>query len=88
VILPLLLTVATFLLVLRYRSFFTYFAENSINILDIAQTTLRGIINMVMIVDIGPSKLGFEEVTDTIRAVSKDVRCIINVVRDADLDSF
>jgi predicted amino acid-binding ACT domain protein len=43
---------------------------------------------MVMIVDIGPSKLGFEEVTETIRAVSKDVRCIINVVRDADLDSF
>ena len=66
----------------------SYFAENSINILDIAQTTLRGIINMVMIVDIGPSRLGFEEVTETIRAVSKDVRCIINVVRDADLDSF
>ena len=66
----------------------SYFAENSINILDIAQTTLRGIINMVMIVDIEPSKLGFDEVRETISAVSKDVRCIINVVRDADLDSF
>ena len=66
----------------------TYFAENSINILDIAQTTLRGIINMVMIVDIGPSKLNVDDVRKTIQAVSKDVRCIINVVRDADLDSF
>ena len=66
----------------------TYFAENSINILDIAQTTLRGIINMVMIVDIGPSELGVDDVRRTIEAVSKDVKCIINVVRDADLDSF
>ena len=66
----------------------TYFAENSINILDIAQTTLRGIINMVMIVDISPSRLGFDEVRSTIQAVSKDVRCIINVVMDSDLDSF
>jgi ACT domain-containing protein len=66
----------------------TYFAENSINILDIAQTTLRGIINMVMIVDIVPSKLNVDDVRKTIQAVSKDVRCIINVVRDADLDEI
>ena len=66
----------------------TYFAGNSINILDIAQTTLRGVINMVMIVDIATSELGFDEVKSTIQAVSKDVRCIINVVRDSDLDSF
>ena len=29
----------------------TYFAENGINIIDIAQTTVRGVINMIMIVD-------------------------------------
>ena len=66
----------------------TYFANNRINILDIAQTTVRDIINMVMIVDIEPSELGFEDVRKTIASVSKDVKCIINVVRDADLDSF
>lgn len=66
----------------------TYFANNRINILDIAQTTVRDVINMVMVVDIEPSELGFEDVRRTIAAVSKDVRCIINVVRDADLDEI
>ncbi len=66
----------------------SYFAENSINILDIAQTTVRGIINMIMVVDIEPSTLGFEDVKRTIASVSEDVRCIINVVRDSDLDTF
>jgi len=66
----------------------SYFAENSINILDIAQTTVRGIINMIMVVDIEPSSLGFEDVKRTIASVSEDVKCIINVVRDSDLDDF
>ncbi len=66
----------------------SYFAENSINILDIAQTTVRGIINMIMVVDIEPSSLGSEDVKRTIASVSEDVRCIINVVRDSDLDDF
>ncbi len=66
----------------------TYFANNRINILDIAQTTVRDVINMVMVVDIEPSELGFEDVRRTIASVSKDVRCIINVVRDADLDEI
>ena len=66
----------------------TYFAENRINILDIAQTTVRDIINMIMLVDIEPSNLGFEDVKRTIMSVSKDVRCIIEVVRDSDLDEI
>ena len=66
----------------------TYFANNRINILDIAQTTVRDVINMVMVVDIEPSELGFEDVRRTIASVSKDVRCIINVVRDADLEEI
>ncbi len=66
----------------------SYFAENRINILDIAQTTVRGIINMIMVVDIEPSSLGFEDVKRTIASVSEDVRCIIEVVRDSDLDDF
>ena len=66
----------------------TYFAENRINILDIAQTTVRDIINMIMLVDIEPSNLGYEDVKRTIMSVSKDVRCIIEVVRDSDLDEI
>ena len=38
----------------------TYFAENGINIIDIAQTTVRGVINMIMIVDIETGKKGFD----------------------------
>ncbi len=66
----------------------TYFAENRINILDIAQTTVRDIINMIMVVDIEPSSLTFEDVKRTITAVAKDVRCMIEVVRDSDLDEI
>lgn len=66
----------------------TYFANNSINILNIAQTTVHDIINMVMVVDITPSKLKFEDVEKNIKYVSKDVRCMINIVRDSDLDKF
>lgn len=66
----------------------TYFAENDINILDISQTTLRDIINMAMIVDIEPSRLGFDDVVETIDEVSRDIGCIINVVRNDDLSAM
>ena len=66
----------------------TYFAENRINILDISETTLRDILNMVMIVDISPSGMSFEQVRDGVASVSKKVKCQIDVIRDSDLDGF
>ena len=39
----------------------TYLAEKNINILDISQTIIQGIFNMMMIVDIGKCRKPFEK---------------------------
>lgn len=66
----------------------TYFANTGINILDIAQTTVRDIINMVMVVDIEPSDSDYEKVKSDLLGLSNDVRCIISIVKDSELDNF
>ena len=66
----------------------TYFAENRMNIIDIAQTTVRDVINMIMIIDISPSDKGFDEIRKEMDDVSKDLRCMISVIRYGDLKTL
>ena len=66
----------------------TYFAENDVNIIDIAQTTVRGIINMVMIVDLGTGSKGFDNVKNDMDNMSKNVKCVINIVKYDDLGAL
>lgn len=66
----------------------TYFAENDVNIIDIAQTTVRGIINMVMIVDLGTGSKGFDNVKKDMDNMSKKVKCVINIVKYDDLEAL
>lgn len=66
----------------------TYFAENDVNIIDIAQTTVRGIINMVMIVDLGTGSKGFDNVKNDMDNMSKKVKCVINIVKYDDLEAL
>ncbi|MGN1044998.1 MAG: ACT domain-containing protein [Candidatus Methanomethylophilaceae archaeon] len=66
----------------------TYFAENSINILDIAQTTVRDVINMVMIVDIGTSDKPFDVIYGDMKDLSRKVKCIVTAVRYDELSSI
>ena len=66
----------------------TYFAENDVNIIDIAQTTVRGIINMVMIVDLGTGSKGFDNVKNDMDNMSKNVKCVINIVKYDDLEAL
>ena len=66
----------------------TYFAENDVNIIDIAQTTVRGIINMVMIVDLGTGSKGFDNVKKDMDNMSKNVKCVINIVKYDDLEAL
>jgi len=66
----------------------TYFAENDVNIIDIAQTTVRGIINMVMIVDLGTGSKGFDNVKNDMDNMSKNVKCVINIVKYDDLKAL
>ena len=42
----------------------TYLAENNVNILDLAQTIVDGMFNMMMIVDISNSEKSFLELSE------------------------
>mgnify|MGYP003479306575 FL=1 len=57
----------------------TYLAENHINILDISQTIIQGIFNMMMIVDITKMDIDFVTFIDQITKIGEDtgvqVRC-------------
>jgi ACT domain-containing protein len=55
----------------------TYFADNNINILDIAQTTVQDYINMMMIVDTSGYKGSFADMTKELNEVGKIVGCEI-----------
>ena len=57
----------------------TYLAENGINILDISQTIIQGIFNMMMIVDTQKMDIDFLTFVDEITKIGEDkgvqVRC-------------
>ena len=57
----------------------TYLFEHNINILDIAQTVLDGIFNMMMIVDVCGMDLPFDEFVCGLKELSSrigvDIRC-------------
>jgi ACT domain-containing protein len=58
-----------------------YFAINGNNITDIAQTTLNDIISMIMIVDVEPTDDKMKEIRKDLERISKDIGCIITVVK-------
>ena len=64
----------------------TFFAENDINILDIAQTTVQEYINMMMIVDTTNYKGSFADLTKGLDKVGEDVECIIKAQREEIFD--
>lgn len=57
----------------------TYLADKNINILDISQTIIQGIFNMMMIVDTTGMDLDFTTFTDELTRLGEDagvqVRC-------------
>jgi ACT domain-containing protein len=54
-----------------------FFAENNINILDLKQTTSRGYINMMMIVDTDEYKGSMQDLNLGLEEVGSKVGCII-----------
>ncbi len=54
-----------------------FFAENNINILDIAQTTVQDYINMMMIVDIEKYTGNFEDLVNGLNVVGEKVGCSV-----------
>ncbi len=57
----------------------TYMADNQINILDISQTIIQGIFNMMMIIDTSKMTVDYATMTDEItklgEATGVQIRC-------------
>lgn len=60
----------------------SYLADNEINILDISQTIVQDYFNMMMIVDMGKMKKSFDDVSDALAAIGKDMGVQIKCQRE------
>lgn len=60
----------------------TYLAEHNINILDISQTILQGIFNMMMIVDISGADISFDTLSDGLETVGTEKAVTIKCQRE------
>ena len=64
----------------------TFFADNQINILDIAQTTDEGRIDMMMVVDTRGFKGSFKDLVEGLDEVGKAVNCTIKAQHEEIFD--
>ena len=54
----------------------TYLAQNGVNILDISQTIVQGLFNMIMIVDTGNVK-SFENLSTELEQIGEEIGVVI-----------
>ncbi len=57
-------------------------AEKRVNILDISQTVLQDNFTMVMLVDAGECTVSFEELSDGLASLGKDMGLSIRIQRE------
>lgn len=57
----------------------TLLANNQVNILDITQTIVRGIFTMVMLVDIETSKMELADLSDSLKALGRNLGVEIRI---------
>ena len=57
----------------------TYLAENDVNILDISQTIVQGYFNMMMIVNHDASSKAFNDLSDELAALVKEIGVDIKI---------
>ncbi len=57
----------------------TILAENNVNILDISQTILQDFFTMIMIVDMGKCKVGYEEIQSMLKKQSEKMGMSIRI---------
>ena len=60
----------------------TYLADHNVNILDISQTILQDMFNMIMIVDCTKSDLEFHEIQDGLTALGESIGCVITCQKE------
>ena len=64
----------------------TYLADNNMNILDISQTVLSGLFNMIMIVDISLSE--FAELSEALTFLGEELGLEIRIQRSEIFDAM
>lgn len=64
----------------------SYLADNGINILDISQTIVQDYFNMMMIVDMGKMSKSFDNVSDELVAIGKEMGVQIKCQREEIFD--
>lgn len=60
----------------------TYLAEHDINILDISQTIVQDMFNMMMIVDYSKSSVDVKEMIDSLEAIGGEIGVRIQFQRE------
>ena len=66
----------------------TYLADNSINILDISQTSVQGFFNMMMIVDTNQTSKDFGVIVDELAKLGEDIGVVIKCQKEEIFDSM
>lgn len=64
----------------------TYLADNGINILDISQTIVGGLFNMMMIVDISNAETDFEDMNQSLESLGQDIGVTVKCQREEIFD--
>ncbi len=64
----------------------TYLAEAQINILDISQTIVGGLFNMMMIVDISKSPVEFSDINENLEKLGDDIGVTVKCQREEIFD--
>ncbi len=66
----------------------TYLAEHEVNILDISQTIVQDLFNMMMIVDLSTTKVEVSQIVDDLEAIGQDLGVRIQLQREEIFDSM
>lgn len=66
----------------------TYLAENGVNILDISQTIVGGIFNMMMVADVTDSEKKISEMADDLDILGQEIQVKIRIQHEDIFESM
>ena len=66
----------------------TYLASNNINILDITQTIIQGLFNMMMVVEVSESQKPFDDISKELTQIGEEIGVVIMCQREEIFDAM
>jgi ACT domain-containing protein len=60
----------------------TICAENGVNVIEVTQSVLQDLFAMIMMVDISNSRIPFNELSDQLTAIGKDMNLTVHVMHE------